>query len=117
MTVQDVERFLPLSSGDLQLLLVLMDGDRHAYGIALAVAEKGAGAVRLGVGSLYRMLARLQEVGLIAEDPIAQPSPVGPSRKVYAVTDLGKAVVEGEVRRLRAVISDAETVLGVAGAK
>jgi DNA-binding PadR family transcriptional regulator len=103
--------FLPLSPADFQLLLVLVDGARHAYGIARAVEEGKRGIVPLELGSLYRMLARMQERGLIDEDPVTRASPSGPPRKVYRITRLGRAVARAEADRLRDVLAIADTLL------
>jgi DNA-binding PadR family transcriptional regulator len=108
------EDFLPLSAADLQLLLILTEGERHAYGIASA-AEAEDTKVPLELGSLYRMLARLSEAGLIEEDPTPRPSPSGPRRKVYRITGLGRDVAAAEVRRLRQVVGWAEGRLGMEG--
>lgn len=106
-----IEAFLPLSPADFQLLLVLLDGERHAYGIAQAAGEQERGRVPLELGSLYRMLSRLQDGGLIEEDPVARPSPTGPARKVYRITSLGRSVARAEVARLREVLAVAEARL------
>lgn len=108
---QRAETFLPLSPADFQLLLVLLAGERHAYGIAQAAQEQGRGRVPLELGSLYRMLARLQESGLIEEDPVARPSPAGPARRFYGITALGRAVARAEAERLRAVLAVADARL------
>jgi len=109
-------RFLPLSPADFQLLLVLLEGDRHAYGIARAVEEQERGRVPLELGSLYRMLSRLQEAGMIEEDPVEQPSPSGPKRRVYRITALGRQTARAEADRLRDVLAVAEVRLARAGA-
>jgi DNA-binding PadR family transcriptional regulator len=107
--------FLPLSPADFQLLLVLLTGERHAYGISQAAAEQARGRVPLELGSLYRMLARLQESGLIEEDPVSRPSPSGPARRVYRITALGRSVARAEADRLRAVLAVADARLAHGG--
>jgi DNA-binding PadR family transcriptional regulator len=106
-----VEPFLPLSAADFQLLLVLYEGELHAYGIARAVEEQERGRVPLELGSLYRMLSRLEKWGLLEEDPVARPSPSGPARKLYRITLLGRRVVHAEAARLREVVAEAEARL------
>lgn len=99
------EDHLPLSAADFQLLLILLEGERHAYGIAQAAEAREDARVPLELGSLYRMLARLQDTGLIEEDPEPRPSPSGPRRKIYRITALGRAVAEAEAARLREVLA------------
>ena len=58
-SMDDAKRFLPLSPQQFQILLALADAERHGYGIILEIAERTAGAMRLGTGTLYTALARL----------------------------------------------------------
>ena len=60
--MDDVLGYLPLSPQQFQILLALSDGDRHGYGIILEIAERTAGSVRLGTGTLYTALAGLVNV-------------------------------------------------------
>lgn len=111
-----VVEFLPVSPADLQLLLVLLAGELHAYGIAQAVEEQERGRVPLELGSLYRMLDRLQRSGLVAVDPVPRASPSGPGRKVYRITQLGRRVVAAEIARMRDVVEVGEERLRPRGA-
>lgn len=107
--------FLPLSPQDFQLLLVLLEGDLHAYGITKAVEEQQLGRVPLEIGSLYRILARIEDWGLIARCD-EESAPSGPPRKLYQITPLGRAVTLAETARLKEVLSVAEARLaGVLG--
>ena len=49
-------------------------GPRHAYGMAKAV-EGQTGGVRLEIGSLYRILARLTGDGVIEDYPAVHRTP------------------------------------------
>jgi DNA-binding PadR family transcriptional regulator len=104
----NVGDFLPVSPADLQLLLILLTEDLHAYGIARAAEEQERWSVPLELGSLYRMLDRLQRSGLVAADPQPRPSPSGPRRKLYRITDLGRHVVAAEIARMRDVVEVGE---------
>jgi len=106
---------LPLSAADFQLLVILMEGERHAYGISRAAEAREQARVPLALGSLYRMLSRLEDQGMIDEDPTPRPSPSGPKRKVYRITELGRRVVAAEIRRLREAVAWAEARLGAEG--
>lgn len=106
----DPDELLPLKPQDLQVLLTLAEGPLHAYGIAKAVDEEERGTVRLEIGSLYRMLARLLTAGLI--DEVEEPELAGSTdpgaprarRRTYRITDFGRRVARAEARRLRAVV-------------
>lgn len=104
----DVSDFLPLPAIDLQLLLLLCEGDNHAYGLCKRAEDDEDSPVRLGVGSLYRVLARMLEAGWIEELP-ADPGARGHAakRKNYRITGLGRAVARAESQRLRRVLETA----------
>jgi PadR family transcriptional regulator len=97
--------FLPLPPADLQLLLALAAGPLHGYGLVKTVEEQSDGTVRIELGSLYRMLSRLERDGLIGEATVRGDAPTpGRDRRFYRLTALGRAVVAVEVQRLRGVI-------------
>ena len=101
-----IEALLPLSAVDLQVLLVLCDGDLYGYAILQGVMEESGGRLRPDLGALYRGLARLTQAGLVCEaGPPSQaaPSP-GRPRRYYGVTSFGRQVVEQEVARLRSLV-------------
>jgi DNA-binding PadR family transcriptional regulator len=95
--------FQPLPPHDLQVLIALAAGPRHAYGLAQESEEARDGAVRLELGSLYRVLARLTASGLIADE---RGSGAGQEakRRYYRLTPLGRRVAEAETARLQAVV-------------
>ena len=93
--------FLPLSATDFQLLLALTAGELHGYAIGKSVKEASGGRVRIGLGSLYRILARLLNSGLVKKsEPDAETGADGTTRRKYRLTALGEAVLRAEVSRL-----------------
>ena len=64
------------------------------------VDRKTKGRVRLGPGTLYTLLARFQDEGLIAE------TSVDGRKRTYKLTEKGKATFEEELARLRACVDD-----------
>ena len=108
MTVsRDPRDLLPLPSHDFQVLLSLADAPRHAYGMAKAV-EGQAGGVRLEIGSLYRILARLTADGVI-EDYLPAGGAEGHEarRRYYRLTTFGRRVARAEAMRLEDVVKAA----------
>jgi DNA-binding PadR family transcriptional regulator len=96
-------RFLPLKPADFHILVTLLQDPRHPYGIMQQVDEDSAGQVRLELGSLYRLIARLSDTGLIAPvRPRARDD--DPRRRYYRLTPLGREVAAAESRRLAAVL-------------
>lgn len=96
--------FQPLPPHDFQILLALAEGPRHAYGLAQAGDDPRDGTVRLELGSLYRVLARLTAAGLIADDERVAAEGQEAKRRYYRLTPLGRRVAEAETARLQAVV-------------
>ena len=48
-------------------MLVLAEGARHGYAIKQAVEQRTEGGIKLGPGTLYEAIQRLEEGGLIEE--------------------------------------------------
>lgn len=104
--VPDPRSFLPLPPADLQLLLAVSTEPLHGYGMMKAVEEQSGGALVVELGSLYRMIQRLERDRLIEEAAgvAAGPSP-GRDRRFYRITKLGRAVVTAELERLKDVLA------------
>lgn len=67
-------------------LHVIASGPTYGYAIAGALADAGLGVVK--GGTLYPLLSRLEEAGLVAVEWRAGDG--GPGRKFYALTDEGR---------------------------
>ena len=52
------ERFLPLPSATLHILVALLNGEKHGYAIMGDVERLSDGAVRMGPGTLYGAISR-----------------------------------------------------------
>lgn len=61
----------------------------HGYGIVKAIREGSGGALKAGEGQLYPFLHRMEERGWLAAD--WEPQVGKPPRKVYEITDKGRA--------------------------
>jgi DNA-binding PadR family transcriptional regulator len=106
--MSDPREFLPLAPLDFHVLLALLEAPRHAYGLSNAV-ETGAGAgIRLEIGSLYRILSRLTNDGLIEDfAPPASAAGHEARRRYYRITPFGRQVARAEAARLAAVLRHA----------
>lgn len=100
----DAARFLPLSPQQFHILLSLAAQPRHGYGLILDIAERTGQAMRLGTGTLYTAIARLEDLRLVVE------ASSDDRRRFYRITPLGNAVLDAETARL-------ETLVGYARAK
>lgn len=99
------EAFLPLKSNWFHILLSLVGGEQHGYGIMQDVLERTAGRVRLWPATLYGSLKRLIKEGLILESG-DRPAPEfdDARRRYYRLTPLGHRVLDLESQRLKDLV-------------
>ena len=90
-------RYIGERSNDPALLVMtsLADGPKHGYAITVDVEEFAD--VRLGPGTLYGALSRLETKGLI------EALPADDRRRPYRLTADGSAALEQELRKLYSV--------------
>ena len=96
-----------MTSTTLHILLSLAGGPQHGYGIKRDVEARTEGEIRLGSGTLYEAVQRLERDGWIRE--VSAPrgdeaSSGGPPRRYYALTAAGRRAVAEEVGRLSDVV-------------
>lgn len=79
------------------VLTALVDGPRHGYGIVGEVDELSGGRVELRVGTLYGVLERLVDQGLVEldRDEVHQ----GRLRRYYQLTESGRRALAEEAER------------------
>jgi DNA-binding PadR family transcriptional regulator len=107
-SLHHVARLLPLTAQQFQILLSLTDGHLHGYGIIRDVAARTAGGLRIGTGTLYTALARLETLALVEEtDPRSRPKDDDQRRRYYRLTPLGREVLKAETARLDALVKQA----------
>jgi DNA-binding PadR family transcriptional regulator len=98
---------LPLKPLHFLMLLVLVDCERHAYGIKKDLAARGEHR-DLGPGTLYRSIAQLLDAGLIQESgrrPTAELD--DERRRYYKLTPFGRRVLAAEAARLDDLVAAA----------
>lgn len=98
---------LPLGAATFHILLVLAGGDRHGYAIGKEVEDETDGAVRLGPGTLYRILKQLTHDAWIVE--IESKDDEAERRRTYRLTPRGRAIAQAEARRLEALVTVARS--------
>lgn len=79
------------------VLTALVDSPRHGYGIVGEVEELSEGRVHLKVGTLYGVLDRLVDEGLVAPD--RDEVHRGRLRRYYRLTEHGTAALHAKARR------------------
>ena len=101
---------IQLKKGVLELcvLALLNRSDGYAYDIASQLAE----GIDMGEGTIYPLMRRLQDEGLVAT--YLAESPTGPPRKYYRLTDTGRQSLQSQkgewlsfARAVNAILGDA----------
>ncbi|MBM7648709.1 DNA-binding PadR family transcriptional regulator [Bacillus ectoiniformans] len=107
MNKKTADSFLPLTHTTFYTLIAL-EQPLHGYGIMQKVDEISQGEVKLGPGTLYGALSKLEKQGIIRK---TAESDTEKGRKFYALTDLGKQVAQLEFKRLSDLVSASETYI------
>ena len=102
---------LPLTPQMFQVLIALADGDKHGYAVIKEVTRRTGGEVTLSAGTLYTIVRRFVQEGVIAETE-ERPDPAldDERRRYYRLTPFGREVARAEANRM-------ETMLDMARAK
>lgn len=90
----------PLTEPMYYVLMSFLRQEMCGTEITEFVERKTKGRVRLGPGTLYTLLAKFQDEGLIEE------AGVDGRKRSYRLTGKGRAAFEEELARLRACVDD-----------
>lgn len=85
--------YVPMTETGFYILLCLQEPN-HGYGIVQIVKELTGGDIVLAPGTMYGSLSKMESDGLIRF--IGEEN----KRKTYAITDLGKEVLDLEKKRI-----------------
>lgn len=85
--------YVPMTETGFYILLCLQE-ESHGYGIVQKVLDLTGGEIRLSPGTMYGSLSKMEKDGLIRF--IREEE----KRKIYCITDLGKQVLDLEMKRI-----------------
>src|SRR5690349_10979901 len=91
------------------VLATLERGASHGYDIGRAINQSADGSIRLQDGQLYPVLHRLENEGWIVAEWVPQEGK--PSRKVYALSDEGRRVLQSKREGWRRFTSAVDSLL------
>jgi DNA-binding PadR family transcriptional regulator len=101
----DDGRSAPLHDLERAILMVLLEGESHAYGI-VAELERRMPDRRIYPANLYRRLNDMVDAGLLEEAPL--PAEADPRQRChYRVTAAGHSAARSEAERLERVVEEA----------
>lgn len=100
------EDLLPLTPGMFHVLIALADGEKHGYAIIKEVARRTDGALQLSAGTLYTLIRRFVQDGVIAESA-ERPDPAldDERRRYYRLTPFGRDVARAEAARMESTLN------------
>ena len=93
--------YVPMTETGFYILLWLRTPN-HGYGIVQKVKELTEDEVVLGPGTMYGSLSKMEKDGLI--EFVREEE----KRKIYQITDLGKEVLELELKRISRLYRNAQ---------
>lgn len=102
---RNTDELLPLTPGMFHVLIALADGEKHGYAIIKEIARRTDGAIRLSAGTLYTLIRRFVQEGIIAESA-ERPDPAldDERRRYYRLTEFGREVAKAEAARMESAL-------------
>ncbi|MDH4171142.1 MAG: PadR family transcriptional regulator [Acidimicrobiia bacterium] len=101
-----------LPAASLHIVLALLDGELHGYGVMQRVSELSDGAVKMGPGTLYGTLNRLVDDGLVVETTDRVDRAEDERRRYYELSANGRSVALVELARLQTLVDRVTRTLG-----
>jgi transcriptional regulator len=98
-------------SAELLILSLLEDQQRHGYEISKLIALRSGGALQFRVTSLYPLLYRLEERGLIEGRWVEKAGQR--RRRYYRLTEAGRVLLERQRRSWQAFVEAVRRVTGI----
>jgi len=92
------------------LLALLADGPHHGYQLALELEQRSGGAFRFNHGTLYPILHKLEQEGLIRGDWLDERG--RRKRKSYSLTAVGRDRLARQIAGWRGFFFDFFSVIG-----
>ncbi len=108
----------PITPLSFYILLALGGGPLHGYAVIKAVEANAAGSPIPGTGTFYSAIRRMTGEGLIVEVDTPPGADSSDSRRrYYAITDVGRAVLQSETRRLEQLVHAARALGATASSR
>lgn len=92
------------------LLAVLAEGPGHGYGLVQKLNERSAGLLSLGEGTVYPVLHRMEEQGLLTA--AWRTGDTGRQRKVYRLSPKGRRRLNTQRQQWAGLVSVMDKIVG-----
>jgi len=101
-----LDDLLPLPPATFLVLLALRGRALHGYGIKKEVRARSDGRVDLDPGGLYRLIARLEQRGVVRAAAAPVDAPTDDRRRLFfTLTPAGERLLAAEARRLASLVA------------
>lgn len=98
-------KYLPMTETAYCILLSLREA-RHGYGIMQYMEETTKGRIKIGPGTMYGTLSKLENEQLIIQEREED------RKKIYKLSEKGQAVLELEIKRLQELVDMGRREIG-----
>jgi PadR family transcriptional regulator PadR len=98
-----------LRKGLVELCVMATLGEQEAYGYQIVERLGGVAGLAITESTIYPLLARLERDALLRVR--TAPSPAGPPRRYYRLTDAGRRRLEDMARRWRQIQASVTSLL------
>lgn len=95
--------YTPMTESGFYILFCLQQ-PQHGYGICQQVKQITGGELVISAGTMYGTLSKMEKDGLIIFDREEE------KRKLYRITDLGKEVLNLELKRIERLYKNSKGV-------
>lgn len=92
--MEEIRKYLPMTETAFYILLCLKTPE-HGYGIMQRVESMTGGRIKIGPGTMYGTLSKLETQSLI--EPVEEVD----RKKIYIITEKGQKVLDYELQRLK----------------
>lgn len=92
------KKYLPMTETAYYVLISLIK-PKHGYGIMQHVEKLTNGRIKIGAGTMYGSLSRMEKEGLITS--VAEEN----RKKIYEISEKGKIVLKLELKRLEELLN------------
>ena len=98
-------KYLPMTEAAYYVLISL-NKPRHGYGIMQHVNDITNKRIKIGAGTMYGNLSRMEKEGLI--NSVAEEE----RKKIYEISEKGKIVLKLEITRLEELLNHGKSEMG-----
>src|SRR5438477_6697494 len=103
MDIVDPDTVEPVTPAVFHILMALVAGASHGYGIMRESERLSGGRARIGNATLYRSIQKMAVDGLVEE--FSDPAAAGDERRrEYRLTPLGLRVARAEAKRIHLLV-------------